>query len=161
MSLNIDKNRHFKTVTCALFNAIAGIERLHKENGLTEIIDIAVDWFETGNLLAYTFFNDAIRGKIEDPTDFYSGLGSFLANCILDDSYFAVKWKKYDTHTGNFMDGGEPWKDDPYVVWTGDDDPKATCNSEVMLEAMKFAIKKEEERRKKWEEWEKFKEENL
>ena len=151
--MNINREKHLKIVIDELDRAIEGIDRIYDEadNDLKEIIEIAVRWYENKDvkdnpesILYYTFFNDAFHTEL-GPSYFYGGLGSFLTNCILDDSYYELKWRTL-TYDGYPVEG-KPWSDAPYVVWANDE--HGTKNSAIMLKAMKFAIQQEKER----EEW--------
>lgn len=167
--MNIDRIKHQKTELDNLESAIQGVERIYdeainlvKDNDLKEIIEIAVRWYEEKDikdncesLLYYTFFDEAFPTTL-GPSHFYGSLASFLANCLLDDSYYELNWKKYNSDTGSLDTNGKPWKDKPCVVWG--DDKHGSQNSHTMLEAMKFAIKKEKEREALFNECEKLKE---
>ena len=169
--MKIDLAKHQKTELDELDRAIGNIERIYdeainlvKDNDLKEIIEIAVRWYENKetrgdpeNLLYYTFFNDAFNTTL-GPSHFYGDLGSFLANCLLDDSYYELKWKTFDRDVRPIE--GTPWKDEPYVVWASDSNPGATQKSSLLLKAMKFAIQREKDLMAKREEWENFKEEH-
>jgi hypothetical protein len=109
--------------------------------------------YESGNILYYSFFHEAFPCSERNPTDFYGSLGSFLVNTILDDSYFLVKWNKYND--GGYIEG-VPFVDSPYVVWANDDN--GTSDGTKMLEAMRFAIKQDHERTERFKKWEKLNE---
>jgi hypothetical protein len=145
----IDREKHIERAKADCAAAIEEItETYHKSPILREIIDIAVEWFESNNSLAYSFFNDAFPAG-RNATDFYYSLNSFLINCILDDSFYQVKWKRYVLNSGKFRKGRE-WIDNPYVVWS---DERGTNKPELMLKAMRFAVEKEKQYLKDIEEW--------
>jgi hypothetical protein len=145
--LNIDSERHIKKAHDDAKNAILGIKCLYdraiKEDCcLAQIIEIAVDWYETQNINYYSFFNKVFL-TIEGPTIYYHSLRNFLVNVILDDSYYDICWVKYDSKNGNMV-AGEAWKDQPCVIWGNDDNGKS--DPKEMLDAMLFHIKLDERR---------------
>lgn len=141
----INNKKHIKKLTSDFKESVSKLKNIYNNNfgrpELKEIIDIAVDWYETGDGSYYSFFKKAF--PCIGPNDFYGGLASFLSNCILDDSYYNIKWDKY---TDGGYKRGRAWKDYPYVVWAGDE---GTNKTDLMLKAMKFICT----RNKKFEEF--------
>jgi hypothetical protein len=112
----------------------------------------------THSQLVWEIFHHAI--EIEDEKCFFGSLNSFVSNCLLDDSYFAIEWRKPDylykteVYGGievqapelQWLPGGEiktmlTTKDDPkgkpVVVWAHDDN--GTQDAKLLIEAMDIA----------------------
>jgi hypothetical protein len=132
----------------------------------------------THSQLAWEIFHRAI--EIENEKCFFGSLNSFVGNCLLDDSYFAIEWRKPDylykteVYGGievqapelQWLPGGEfktmlTTKDDPkgkpVVVWAHDDN--GTQNAKLLLEAMDIAEERAIQRLKDLEELEEQKDE--
>lgn len=104
-----------------------------------------------------------------DDMSFFSSFGSFVGNCLLDDSYYAIEWRKPDyiwteeTFAGKvikipeiqYISGGNiktmlTTKEDPdgrpFVVWAHDDTPNHETAAEPLLEAMDIMEQREAKR---------------
>jgi len=152
--ININKEKHCILVNQNFNNAIKNIEELYQycidrnHTELKEILEIAINWYETNDISYYSFFKKAFRCSDKDPTDFYAGLNSFLSNVILDDSYYEIKWEKYTD--GGLIDG-QPYDElsYPHVVWADPD--IGTNKAKPMLDIMKFVVEREKAREEYYE----------
>lgn len=148
--MNIDLERHIKTVTDEVRHAVRRIEELQmrhlRDDPFSKVLNQAIEWYETGGSHGstdlYCFFK-SVNSNPKDPAGFYNSLRSFLVNTCLDDSYFLIKWEKFSSEDGGWVEG-TPYIDKPYVIMTVDHEG-ASCRAEDLLKIMEFYIKQRDE----------------
>ena len=148
----IDTEKHRKKMIMSFETAIHDITELHNDHeNLREIIEMAVAWYESDNVLDHSFFRKAL-GEDFTSTGFFGTLHSFLANTILDDSYYKICWEKFNVGEGEMWIRGTAWVDKPYVMFTHDGDPDRQYTPDLLWKAMKFMDDKDKERTRMFEE---------
>lgn len=148
-----------------------------KDEDVTHFVQKLLEWNtdrrSMRSQLAWEIFHKAI--SIEDELTFFGSLNSFVGNCLLDDSYFTIEWRKTDyLVTTEVFEGREiqnlelQWlpngdfktklttKDDPegkpVVIWSQDDNGKQ--DPKLLIEAMEIAEQRAIQRLKDMEELE-------
>jgi len=109
--------------------------------------------------LVYEMFRKAFS---YNSLTFFGSLNGFVGNCLLDDSYFQIEWRKPDYMKGfrlQWLPGGdyktklttkEDPKGRPEVIWSKDDN--GTQRVELLLEAMDILEERTAQHQKEMEE---------
>lgn len=108
--------------------------------------------------LVYEMFRKAFSYEY---LTFFGSLNSFVGNCLLDDSYFQIEWRKPELKDFQlqWLPGGDfktelTTKEDPNghpeVIWSKDDN--GTQKVELLLEAMDILEERTAQRQKEMEE---------
>lgn len=140
-----------------------GLERLLKDyhgNPVTDFIIRVLEWYNNKDKsqLLWEFTHKAFD---MNPLLFMGSFGSFVGNCLLDDSSFKIEWRKPDLngYSLKWLPNGEfqtivTTKDDPkgkpLLVWSGDDDGETDVA--LIMEAMDILEEREKIRAAKFKE---------
>lgn len=158
------------------YSALMRLVESPTSGAVSRFVLLAMEWRadSTKRQCFWEMFHTAF--DCESPLSFFGELYCFVGNCLLDDSAFAVEWRKpdYRMETVDYgplgvrevpelqwLPGGGfktklTTKDDPdgrpNVIWAHDDTPGRSIDVHDLFEAMKIKLEREEERLKHFEE---------
>lgn len=138
------------------------VNRLERNEGTSvgDFMERVLEWTQDSqrHQWLWVIFHEAFN--VDNNLEFFNSFGSFVGNCLLDDSSFSIEWRKTDFLVSSVEVPGkenyEEWslqyfpngdlktklttKDDPkgrpLVIWARTDGPEAKHDPKLLMEAM-------------------------